>query len=82
MVQAGVPLRTVAEIFRHSSISTTMKYAHLSPDNARAGVEALERSDLRSTDSQNGSNVVHRSHSLGKNKGMADAKQLFYKTGD
>jgi len=64
MVQAGVPLRTVAEILRHSSISTTMKYAHLSPDNARAGVEALERSDLRSTDSQNGSNVVHRSHSF------------------
>jgi hypothetical protein len=57
-------LRTVAEILRHSSISTTMKYAHLSPDNARAGVEALERSDLRSTDSQNGSNVVHRSHSF------------------
>ena len=64
MVQAGVPLRTVAEILRHSSISTTMKYAHLSPDNARAGAEALERSDLRSTDSQNGSNVVHRSHSF------------------
>jgi integrase len=66
MVQAGVPLRTVADILRHSSISTTMKYAHLSPDNARAGVEALERSDLRSADSQNASHVVHRSHRFDK----------------
>jgi hypothetical protein len=41
-----------------------MKYAHLSTDNARAGVEALERSDLRSTDSQNVSHVVHRSPSF------------------
>ena len=42
LVQAGVPLRTVADILRHSSIS----------DNARVGVEALERSILLSTDRQ------------------------------
>ena len=61
LVQAGVPLRTVGEILRHASISTTMRYAHLAPENARAGVEALERSGLRSTDRQSGSSVVDRS---------------------
>lgn len=58
LVQAGVPIRTVAEILRHSSIATTMRYAHLSPEDARAGVAALERSISRSTDSQSGANVV------------------------
>ena len=75
----GVPLRTVADILRHSSISTTMGYAHLSPDNARAGVEALERSDLRSTDSRNVSHVVHRSHRFDKLRILYDAKSLIYK---
>lgn len=42
LVQAGVPLRTVAEILRHSSIATTMRYAHLAPENAAAGVQALD----------------------------------------
>jgi hypothetical protein len=51
-------LRTVAEILHHSSISTTMKHAHLSPDNARAGIEVPELRDLRSADSQNVSPVV------------------------
>jgi hypothetical protein len=51
-----------------------MKYAHLSPDNARAGVESLERSILRSTDRQTVSTVVHRSHSLGKKAGTTGAK--------
>lgn len=41
LVQAGVPIRTVAEIMRHTDIKTTMLYAHLSPDNARAGVAAI-----------------------------------------
>ena len=42
LVQTGVPLRTVAEILRHRDIATTMRYAHLAPDDARAGVRALE----------------------------------------
>lgn len=45
LVQAGVPLRTVAEILRHASISTTMRYAHLAPEDAAAGVQALDRSE-------------------------------------
>jgi integrase len=42
LVQAGVPLRTVADVLRHSEISTTMIYAHLSPAHAREGVAALD----------------------------------------
>lgn len=42
MVQRGVPLRTVADVLRHSDIATTMRYAHLSPAHARTGVEALD----------------------------------------
>ncbi len=51
-----------------------MKYAHLSPDNVRIGVEALERSILRSTDRQIVSGVVHRSHSLGGKERATGAK--------
>jgi len=42
MVQAGVSLAIVKEVMRHSSIEMTMRYAHLAPDSARAGVTALE----------------------------------------
>jgi integrase len=41
LVQAGVPIRTVAEILRHKSIQTSMRYAHLAPDNARRAVAAI-----------------------------------------
>jgi integrase len=69
LVQAGVPLRTVAEILRHASITTTMRYAHLSPDDARAGVAALERSISRSAERQKVANVVRRSHFEAKSGG-------------
>ena len=42
MVQAGVPLRSVAEVLRHRDIRTTMIYAHLSPESTRQAVAALE----------------------------------------
>ncbi|MGY6215904.1 tyrosine-type recombinase/integrase [Methylolobus aquaticus] len=42
LVQAGVPIREVAEVLRHSDIRITMRYAHLAPENARAAVSALE----------------------------------------
>lgn len=41
MVQAGVPIRSVAEVLRHKDIRTTMIYAHISPDNTRQAVDAL-----------------------------------------
>ena len=41
LVQAGVNIREVAELLRHSDIQVTMRYAHLSPDNVRSAVEKL-----------------------------------------
>jgi len=41
-LQAGVPIREVAEVLRHSDIRSTMRYAHLAPENAGAAVSALE----------------------------------------
>jgi len=42
LVQAGVPLRTVCELCRHKDIRTTMRYAHLAPENGRAAIELLD----------------------------------------
>ena len=42
LVQRGVPLVKVKELLRHADIKTTMRYAHLSPVNAREAAKALE----------------------------------------
>ena len=47
LVQAGVPMREVAELLRHSDIRTTMRYAHLAPENVRAAVARLEEPKSR-----------------------------------
>jgi len=41
LVQAGVPIREVAERLRHSDIQITMRYAHLTPENVRAAAAVL-----------------------------------------
>lgn len=43
MVQRGVPLAVVQAWMGHSTINTTMRYAHLAPSNLQAGREALEQ---------------------------------------
>lgn len=43
MVQRGVPLAVVQAWMGHSAITTTMRYAHLAPNNLMAGKEALEQ---------------------------------------
>jgi len=48
LVQAGVSIREVAELLRHSDIRVTMRYAHLAPDNVRAAVEVLDGNVSRS----------------------------------
>lgn len=47
MVQRGVSIEKVQEVLRHADIKTTMRYAHLSPINARQAVEALEHLESR-----------------------------------
>lgn len=41
LVQAGVSIREVADLLRHSSIQTTMRYAHLAPENLRKAVNSI-----------------------------------------
>jgi site-specific recombinase XerD len=43
MVQRGVPLAVVQAWMGHSSINTTMRYAHLAPGSLQVGREALEQ---------------------------------------
>jgi integrase len=45
LVQRSVPLKVVQEWMGHKTIQVTMRYAHLSPTNLLAAVEALEGSD-------------------------------------
>lgn len=42
LVQKSIPIKTVQELMRHADIQATLIYSHLSPDNARDGVKALE----------------------------------------
>ena len=39
LVEGGVDLHRVKELLGHASIQTTMRYAHLAPDNLRNGAE-------------------------------------------
>jgi integrase len=41
LVQAGVDIRTVAELAGHKNISITMRYAHLAPETNQAAIEKL-----------------------------------------
>jgi integrase len=47
LVQAGVSIREVAELLRHSNIQVTMRYAHLAPENVRNAVKRLETIESR-----------------------------------
>ncbi len=47
LVQLGVPLVHVMELMRHSDITTTMRYAHLAPENSRHAVELLDGHESR-----------------------------------
>lgn len=50
MVQRGVPIVVVSKILGHASIRTTMRYAHLAPDDIDRGAEALAYYADRATD--------------------------------
>jgi integrase len=41
LVQAGLPIQVVQQWLGHSSLTMTLRYAHLSPANMLAGVQAL-----------------------------------------
>ena len=41
MTMNGVDLKTVGEILRHKDYSTTLRYAHLSPEHKESAVDVL-----------------------------------------
>lgn len=43
LVQQDVPIRTVCALLRHKDIRTTMRYAHLAPENVREAVSVLDK---------------------------------------
>lgn len=43
LVQKDVPIRTVCALLRHRDIRTTMRYAHLAPENVREAVSVLDK---------------------------------------
>jgi len=59
MVQRGVPLVAVKEVMRHRSIQTTMRYAHLAPENTRAAVAALDWDTIGTHSGRNGTDDGH-----------------------
>lgn len=44
LVQRGVPLAKIKAVMRHANITTTMRYAHLSPEDSRSAVDTLVKS--------------------------------------
>ena len=46
MAMAGVDLPTLKELMGHSTITTTMRYVHPTPEHKRAAVDKLERFDV------------------------------------
>ncbi|NNC24230.1 site-specific integrase [Salinisphaera sp. USBA-960] len=59
MIQRGVSLAAVKEVMRHRSIQTTMRYAHLAPENTRAAVAALDWDSIGTHNGQNGADTGH-----------------------
>ena len=47
MVQAGIDLYRVGQYLGHSSVQTTMRYAHLAPDQMRDVADVMSRGDAR-----------------------------------
>ncbi len=53
LVQAGVPLALVSQLLGHKDIKMTMRYSHLSPDQAQDAVNYLDTIDVEVCQAEN-----------------------------
>ena len=66
LAKAGVPAKTIQALARHSSLSTTERYMHLSPNAPNEGIEMLMRSREKGGAAVLGGFVPHVSPSSAK----------------
>jgi len=66
MSQSKVDLNTIKEALRHASISTTLTYARLGADPARAAIEEYSKRVLAIAGKGNPSDVVRSNDSMGQ----------------
>jgi hypothetical protein len=59
-VSEGVPLPAVKDLMGHSSITMTMRYAHLAPSTLQSAVAVLERAEARAVSEEVGHPVGNR----------------------
>jgi len=59
LVMSGAPIKAVQELLGHRDLTTTQKYAHLTPDCKKAVVEQLEQAIAGK---KCGTNVAHGVH--------------------
>ena len=82
LVQLGVPLVHVMELMRHSDIRTTMRYAHLAPENSRQAVAMLDDPETpfnhlgKPSEIRDKEEVSHVLVTLGKREKSAQKKRV------
>ncbi len=65
LAMRGAPPKTIQELAGHTSLTTTMRYMHLSPDARREAIELLDRSRLAPGTGANFGDIVETAASSG-----------------
>ena len=62
MVQAGRPLAEVKDILGHTTMQTTLRYAHLQPEHLRDSIAALDKALGGEMDTQMDTRTFEAAH--------------------
>lgn len=76
LAMRGVPLHAIKELMGHSTITTTMRYAHVAPSTLRAAIEMLNPQTIVATDS--GQPVVNQWQAIQKNEARQKSSAAEY----